>query len=149
MAAKPKGAASVAASDRPPALEANEETLRALGRFGEVQCPPEEAAQALGSDLADLKRLFRQSKLALRTYRTARARGIVALREAQFKLAATSVPMAMMLAKTYLGHDERRESDESVPTDHIGAAQRVRAKLAAIAAQDAPPAGVKGDGDAG
>lgn len=144
MTEKPK---HPAAGDTP--APADEATLKALARFGEAQCPIEEVAPALGLTLAKLKRLLKKDAAARQAYEKARALGLVALREAQLKLAGTSAPMAMMLAKVYLGHEERRESDEGDPIDYIGAAERVRAKIAAIAAEELASRSQTQTGEAG
>ena len=114
-------------------LIADVETLADLERLGAAQCGEDELMRFFSASKTRLMKLMRQPN-ARRTYETAKARGLLALREAQLKMAATSVPMAVLLGKTYLGQNERREDDDQASNTAAGAGERLRAKLAAIVA---------------
>ena len=119
----------------PRKLVASDEILSELADLGELQCSIEEIAALFGVTPIQM-RGFLRSPRPRRAFEAGQAEGVVGLRRAQFKMAATSAPMAMLLSKAYLGQDERRETDENAPIEQVGAADRLRAKLAAIAAQD-------------
>jgi hypothetical protein len=132
------GKSSAARPGRPSTLVADEATLRSLEELGMAQSPLDEVAGALRVDRAEVERLFQEEREARLAYEAGRAAGLKALRLAQLKMAETSVPMATLLGKAYLGHVERRENDETAATPSTGALERVRSKIAAIAAQDEP-----------
>jgi hypothetical protein len=111
-------------------------------RLGEAQCPIEDAARILGTPEQALID-GRHS----RSYQRGLAEGRQALRAAQFKLAETSVTMAVFLGKTYLGQGDRQELVQSAAIDLSQVAQRVREKLARFA--EAVDAERGGAGDAG
>jgi hypothetical protein len=110
------------------------DSLEKLEQLGELQCAPSEAALAFGGDEAKLTRFLARSRAAREAFDAGRLRGLEAMRRAQFKLAQTNAAMAMFLGKTYLGQSESRESDQSGAIDLSQAGQRVRDKLAALAA---------------
>jgi len=107
-------------------------TLRAVERLGRAQCTPDEMAGYFGLTVADVEARLATPQMA-KVYRRGKAAGVVALREAQFKLAATSVPMATLLGKFYLSQNEPRESDDNAPYDRAAAAERIRAKILSVA----------------
>lgn len=88
----------------------------------------------LGVDEPELARFLASPGKAHDAYQDGRGRGLEALRRAQFKLAETNATMAIFLGKNHLGQADRRELEQSGAIDLSQAAQRVRDKLAAIAA---------------
>jgi hypothetical protein len=128
----PRGSASARPSTR---LRANAETLEWLERLGELQSSTDETALALGVEAAEVIRFLAESRKARRAFDKGRSEGLQALRRAQLKLAGTNATMAIFLGKTYLGQAERRESEQSGAIDFSHASQRVRDKLAALAAE--------------
>lgn len=118
-------------------LRANTETFADLRRLGALQCTPEEAASILETEVERFQALLTRSAKARMAFDSGRARGLEALRRAQFKLAETNATMAIFLGKTYLGQSDRRELERSDAIDFIQVRQRVRAKLAALIAEAA------------
>ncbi|MDR3512393.1 MAG: hypothetical protein P4L73_12220 [Caulobacteraceae bacterium] len=125
---------TVPTARRRPALNDDEETLETLARLGELQCTPAEAALVFKVSEARMNR-FLAKRRPREAFETARGRGLEALRRAQLKLAETNATMAIFLGKTYLGQAERRELEQSGAIDVSQASQRVRDKLAALAAE--------------
>ena len=121
-------------------LEDDEPTIAQLADLGEAMASQDEAALALGASRSNLNSLFRRSAPARTAYEAGRLRSLMALRKAQFKHAQTNASMAMFLGRIHLGQSEQREREgaDGEAFDVIGAARRLRAKLAAIA--DAPEA---------
>ena len=116
--------------------EPNEPTERdkdtaILTSLGEAQCPPHEVIVIMGWE--DRKDPFRHPWVQ-KAYNKGRAQGLRALRVAQFEMAKTSVPMATMLGRVYLG--QQREQDETAVIDYAGIAQRYRASVALITAPE-------------
>jgi hypothetical protein len=130
---------------RPRKLRADKDTLAQLSELGELQCGLGEVALALSADEASVSRLLAESKTANTVYSAALCRGLVALRRTQFKLAESNAAMAIFLGKTYLGQDDRRESEQSGAIDVSQASQRVRDKLAALVADVATRGDRQGD----
>jgi hypothetical protein len=115
-------------------LKADEATLETLANLGALQCSQHEVALIMGVTEADLARFLASKSKAREAFDKGLGAGLEALRRAQFKLAETSVSMAIFLGKTYLGQSDRRELDQSAAIEVSNAAERVRAKLAALIA---------------
>ena len=115
-------------------LRADAATLADLARLGELQCTPDEVALIFGVSEPKMIRFLKTLK-AGKAFAAGRGRGLEAQRRAQFKLAETNAAMAIFLGKNYLGQADRRELEQSAPTDFAQAGQRVRDKLAALAAE--------------
>jgi hypothetical protein len=124
-----------------PTLRNTTETRGQIEALGALQCSMGEIALILGVTEQALDLFFRRSPKAREAYDTGRGNGLKALREAQFKLAATNATMAAHLGKLYLGQGDRREPDQFAAIDVSQAAQRVRDRVAAIAADR----GTRGD----
>ena len=135
------GKSSPAETSDDPFVGEPEMDAVSLEKHGRAQCTLDETARYFGLTTAQLESRLAASALAS-AYARGRAQGIVALREAQFKLAATSVPMATLLGKIYLDQSER-ESDGQPPFDRAAAAERIRAKILSVAAA----AATMGDGE--
>lgn len=127
-------------SRRRKRLEGDDPTIADLAELGEAMASEDEAALALGASRANLNSLFRRSAPARAAYEAGRLRSLMALRKAQFKHAQTNASMAMFLGRIHLGQSDPREREgaDGEAFDVIGAARRLRAKVAAIA--DAPEA---------
>jgi hypothetical protein len=114
--------------------------LAELRRLGRLQCTPSEIASILDYTVPAIVRSLRGGK-PLENYELGRVIGAIELREAQFKLAATSTPMAKLLGKLYLNQGERLDGENNAAAEIAAGAQRVRDMLAAIAAEDNSPEG--------
>lgn len=119
---------------RAPTLHADAATLERLAELGALQCPPSEVALVMGVTEDDLADFFDRKRDARAAYDRGRGVGLHALRRAQFKLAETSVSMAVFLGRTYLGQSDRRELEQSAAIEVSNAAERVRTRLAALIA---------------
>lgn len=126
-------------------LKADEATLEELGRLGELQCPPCEAALILGVSEADLERFLARRPAAKAAFDLGRGRGLLALRAAVFRFAETNTSMAAFLGKAYLTPGDRQEADQSGAIDLSQASQRVRDKVAALLAGAPEEGGGEGD----
>jgi hypothetical protein len=118
-------------------LRADDKTLKRLTQLGELQCTPDEVALIFGVAEAAMAKFLARSRLARAAFAGGRGHGLEAQRRAQFKLAETNATMAIFLGKNYLGQADRRELEQSGAIDLSHAGQRVRDKLAAIAAEPA------------
>jgi hypothetical protein len=127
-----------------PRLVADDATLDTLKRLGELQSTMEEVALALGASQKALAILLKQDKARV-AFDIARSRGLEAQRRAQFKLAETNAAMSIFLGKNYLGQADRRELEQGGAIDLSHASQRVRDKLAALAAEPAAQSDRKGE----
>jgi hypothetical protein len=141
---------------------ATEPVFAELQRFGRMQCSLAEAAAAMGSTEPELTAFLDRCDIARRAFEMGRANGLADLRTNQLAMAAKSVPMAMQLGKTYLGQDQRRENDDASRSDQASAqagdqtdeqaakaeraaaADRIRAKLAAIFVAESEAAALQG-----
>jgi hypothetical protein len=112
-----------------------------LKALGALQCSTSEIALVLGVSEQALDQFFGRKDFARLAYDTGRGQGFEALRQAQFKLAQTNASMAAFLGKIYLDQCDRREPDQFAAIDVSQAAQRVRDRVAAIAADR----GTRGD----
>jgi hypothetical protein len=124
-----------------PTLRNDTETLTRIQALGALQCATGEIALILGVTEQALDRFFARKAFARLAYDTGRGNGVETLRQAQFKLAQTNASMAAFLGKLYLGQADRREPDQFAAIDVSQAAQRVRDRVAAIAADR----GTRGD----
>lgn len=115
-------------------MVADERTLARLARLGEILCTPAETAFIMGVALETLDQFLDTEPSAKAAFDEGRGLGLEALRAAQLKLAATNATMAMFLGKNHLDQTNRREVEQSDPADVSDALQRLRAKLAAVAA---------------
>jgi hypothetical protein len=132
-AAEAKATASL---DPPPGvLKDDDPTRRKLGRLGELQCSLKDVALAFGVTEVRLTNFLKKSKATREAFAASRGRGLEAQRRAQCKLAETNAAMAIFLGKNNLGQTDRRELEQSGAIDNAEAAQRVRNKLAALAAE--------------
>lgn len=126
----------MAAKSRPSVkllpLVGDEAMLTKLSELGELQCTLVEVAAILGITETALSRFFSNCRIAKAAYEQGKARGLAALRRAQFKLAQTNASMAIILGKAYLGQADRRETVESGEFDVEAAGRRVRDKIAAV-----------------
>ena len=120
-------------------------TLRRLGELGAAQFSRAETALALGTTEVELDRLFETHRAARLTFEIGRLRTLEALRGAQFALAQSNAAMAMFLGRIYLGQGDRREDEDGQGFDLAGASERVRNKIAAIAAAPSAPGDRQGD----
>jgi len=121
-----------------PKLAADGPTLERLEALGRVQCSLAEVAPLFDVTAKTLQLFVKETKAARLAYERGKVAGVVALREAQFKLAETSVPMATLLGKIFLGQDDRRDSDDNAPFDRAAAAERIRAKIASVILEAGP-----------
>ena len=118
-----------------PALTCDDDTLARLTKIGAAQCTVVEAAHILGQSEDAFEEFLERRPEARIAFEKAAAEQLERLRAAQFKLAETSPVMAIFLGKQYLGQAERRELDQSAQAQIAGAAERLRNKLAHIAAE--------------
>ncbi len=126
-------------------LTADPDTLQRLTELGEAQFTAAEAALALGVPEVNLTRLLARNAAARRAFQAGRMRSLEALRRAQFELARTNAAMAMFLGRLYLGQGDPKEAGDGEAFDLSGAVQRLRDKVAAVAAQPAPARDRPGD----
>jgi hypothetical protein len=122
------------ASQETPGLTCDDDVLARLIKLGGAQCTRQEAAQALGRTEDEFNSFLDNEPKARVAFEQGAAEQLERLRAAQFKLAETSPVMAIFLGKQYLGQAERRELDQSAQAQIAGAAERLRRKLAVIAA---------------
>jgi hypothetical protein len=137
-------------TDRPPdgrsPLILDEPTRAKLIRLGAVQATPAELARSFATTETGIGVFFEDCPEARAVFDQASADALEQLRAAQFKLAEKSSTMAIFLGKHYLGQADRRESDQSAQAEADAAAERLRHKLADIAARLGDP-GDRGAGE--
>ena len=129
-----KRAAGPRSSARSGRVKASQQNIDRLNDLGAALFSEGEAAQALDTTSEGLAELFGRSPRARKSYHDARAKALEALRLAQFKHAQTNASMALFLGRIHLSEVESREAGHGEPFDVSGASQRLRDKLAVIAA---------------
>ena len=126
--------------------KAGADFLRHLGALGEALFSIPEAALALAVREDDLRELLQRDAARL-AFEQGRLRTLLTLRRAQFDLARTNATMAMFLGRAHFDQGERREASDEQDAEIEGAAERLRAKIAALAAARRARDAAAGSGD--
>ncbi len=100
----------MAKGGRPPALEADEATLKTIKGLGQIQATSKECAAVLGvTEPTWIAFRKRHAPLIDETLDAGRGEGLASLRRRQFKMAETNPSMAIWLGKQYLGQHDKSE----------------------------------------
>jgi hypothetical protein len=92
---------------RPPALQADEETLRTLKSLGQIHCTTKEAAAVLGVSEPTLFAFFKRHKNAQEVFENGKENGKASLRRMQIKAAENgNATMLVWLGKQLLGQKD-------------------------------------------
>ena len=107
--------------------------LAELHICGLNQCPVEDLHFFINATQPAVARLLKDYVRARRAYQSGLAISRQSLRAAHLKLAQTNATMASLIGKSYLGYGQLTEGDDDEAFDVAAAAERVRAKVFALA----------------
>jgi len=95
---------------RPPALQADEETLKTLRSLGQIHCTTKEAAAVLGVSEPTFIAFLKRHKKAREEFENGKENGKASLRRMQFRSAENgNTTMQIWLGKQYLEQKEKHE----------------------------------------
>jgi hypothetical protein len=115
-------------------LKLGDALLTRLGELGEALFSVADAATAIGVTPEGLDRFLSQKKRARLAFEQGRLRSLMALRQAQLRLAQSNATMAIFVGRDYFGQGGQREMADEKSAEVAGAADRLKRRIAAIAA---------------
>lgn len=102
---------------RPPALAADERTIKTVEGLGRIQATTRECAAVLGVSHQTFITFMNGHPQIGEALEKGKEQGKTSLRRTQFKLAQKSAAMAIFLGKNYLDQTDRQDITQSVTVD--------------------------------
>ncbi|WP_420411613.1 hypothetical protein [Roseibium sp.] len=137
---------------RPPALEANEKTLKQIKGLGQIQATTKECAAVLGVSEPTFIKFKKDNPEAAEALDFGQHEGRASLRRLQFKAAEKgNAAMLIWLGKQLLGQRDTKEisGPNGGPIPTIDLSEATDEQLETLEAFFGPIAGGSGDDDAG
>lgn len=96
---------------RPPKLQADAATLRALTGLGQIQATTREGASFFAVSEPTFLKFLKDHEEASAAFDAGKGQGLISLRRTQFAMAKTNATMAIWLGKQHLGQKDKFEGD--------------------------------------